>query len=146
MAHFTGKPLDIDMISAIRMAKTHGARPVGGESLVAYHTQANTWNVYHVGYLDFYPGSGAIIKQHQALGLGLAIGEALDLLSAQSDDAMSAKTERYNHPVQVAKIIGHAFSTRIVVAEAAPATVALKRLSPQATTRRVPFCGPFPGP
>ena len=74
MAHFTGKPLDIDMISAIRMAKTHGARPVGGESLVAYHTQANTWNVYHVGYLDFYPGSGAIIKQHQALGLGLAIG------------------------------------------------------------------------
>jgi hypothetical protein len=109
IARFTGKPLDIDMISTIRMAKTRGARPVGGESLVAYHTQANTWNVYHIGCVDFYPGSDAIIKQHQALGLGLGVTEALDLLSLQSDNAMSAGTERYNHPVQVAKMIGHTF-------------------------------------
>lgn len=94
-----GKPLTLDDISTIRMAESWGA------TYKAKRNPQGNWDAYMIYGV---PSNSPEIPGYTVcknLGENMSPQQAIETLAKASPLAMKHKTNRHNHPVQVAKLI-----------------------------------------
>jgi hypothetical protein len=104
--YFKNIPISLKDISVIQMTERDGT------SYEARRDTGGRWEVYRV-YRVRHDKTG-FLTQHETQGLSLTLAGALDLLSAKCPEGMTRRTNAYNHPLQVAKLIRHQFAAPAV--------------------------------
>lgn len=93
------EPIEPADLNVIKLPETPAGR------FYAKRNADNRWNVWHrTGSAQ---GPEPICDT--LLGMDLKIGDALNLLAAQSRSGMQSQTHMHWHPIHVAKRIGHVF-------------------------------------
>lgn len=101
---FKKLPISLEDISVVQMSRADGT------SYEARRDRAGGWAVYRVYGSAYGSGMRAV---HEALGIGLTLESALDMLSQRCPEGMDRNAGRYNHPRQVARLIRHVFAAPV---------------------------------
>jgi hypothetical protein len=99
---FKKMPISLEDISVVQMSRPDGT------AYEARRDRVGGWAVYRI-YGSAY---GRHVRAvHEALGTGLSLEAALDMLGQRCPEGIGRNEERYNHPRQVARLIGYTLAT-----------------------------------
>jgi hypothetical protein len=93
-------PLRMEDICVIRLKDSRGT------PYEARRDPGGGWTVYRICGATYGKSRRFV---HEALGLNLPLGKALDMLQDCCPEGMRQNESAYDHPLQIAKIIRHQF-------------------------------------